>query len=111
MIAEMEIIKAICDDEDIHLFILPESTFEFFEKTAGIVIQTKDAIAIFIRDDLGKWQTVEVAAHEIGHVLQGHLSPKNEDTAEEKEEEARMFAAAFLALSVMKKYGGGDSNA
>ena len=109
MKVEMNIIKAICDDEDIHMFMLPKS--ESQERLFGVAMSDGKCHGVFVRDDLGKWETVHVAAHEVAHILSGHVHPKNEKSKEQIEQEARMFAAAFLALSVIKKYGGGDSNA
>ena len=63
--------------------------------------------AIFIPDGIGKWRTINIASHEIAHILLGHLMPDCKRPNELLEEEARKFSAAFVALSVYKEYSDG----
>ena len=107
MTATMNTIRAICDKEDIYLFYVPESDFEHHGRHFGMAMNNGESNAVFIRDKLGKWEELHVSAHEIAHIVMGHLMPNTSKPKAQQEEEAKMFAASFLALSMFKEYGGG----
>ena len=109
MKVELDVIKAICDKEIIHLFFLSDSQLKGFEQHGrhfGAAMCDGKRSAIFLREGLGKWETISIAAHEIAHVLLGHLMPDCNTPKELLEEEAKKFAAAFVALSVHGEHTG-----
>ena len=110
MKVELDVIKAICDKEIIHLFFLTDSQLEGFWRHGrhfGAAVSDGEGSAIFLRKGLGKWETISIAAHEIAHVLLGHLMPDCDRPKEQLEEDAKKFAAAFVALSVYGEYSDG----
>ena len=104
MKVEIDVIKAICDKEIIHLFFIPESEYKTAGRHLGLTMSDGETNAIFIREGLGKWETIHITAHEIAHVLLGHAMPECIRSKETLEEEAKKFAAAFVALAMHSEY-------
>lgn len=107
----MGLISEICKDNGITLHT---ATDEFmnqmqFQPTlkSGFCINMGGKHRIFIPENTGKYGQVFVAAHELAHILLGHVDancPASELPAEVQEAEANSFAGAFLALYLMKEY-------
>lgn len=63
---------------------------------------------IFYDDTAPLWKQHELIAHEVGHIIMGHLEEHCPLSSEQCETEAIVFDAVFIALMLFTQYGGFD---
>lgn len=105
----MELLTNICKDLNITMHGFNDS--DKFLRRIGLKYQAGEAYAmdidnkkhIFYDGTRDTWERNAMIAHELGHILQGHLDGVCLDT-ETKETEARSFAGSLLALMVFEQY-------
>lgn len=112
---EKGIITRICEDNGIRLM---DATDEFLDIIGicgkkresakdGLAFKYKGVPYIAINPDAGFYEQFFTAAHELGHILLGHLDGSvNNPTVQENE--ANSFAGAMLALRIFEDYGHED---
>lgn len=61
----------------------------------GMVIKTKGGYCILVRDTLSEQARNQTVAHELLHIMMGHLDDRNYLSTEEKEEEIKLMIKAF----------------
>ena len=109
------IITRICEDNGIKLTTATDDTFDIIGCSGKKRKNVKDGLAfkykgvpyIAINPDAGFYEQFFTAAHELGHLLLGHLDGSvNNPTVQENE--ANSFAGAMLALRIFEDYGHED---
>lgn len=81
-----------------------ESMPEFCRKAAGFCYNIEGRSYIFVDESRRKDRVQEVKAHEMGHVLLGHLDPNENLESEATEKEADIFGVVMYALSLYDEY-------
>ena len=100
------IITRICEDNGIKLTTATDDTFDIIG-CCGLAFKYKGVPYIAINPDAGFYEQFFTAAHELGHILLGHLDGSvNNPTVQENE--ANSFAGAMLALRIFEDYGHED---
>lgn len=104
----MDILKQMCEDERIAVkFILPDQATDILKPDTSLRIDGADPERyILLNPNKQKWEKKLVWAHELAHHIFGHLDDCSKLGTEEKENEARIFAAVFTALLIFKQYDG-----
>lgn len=74
------------------------------EKYDGFCVRLSGKYYTFYDDTLPPEQTELILAHELGHIIMGHLTDKPGLSGEQCERDADMFGVMMLALSVYDKY-------
>lgn len=100
----MGILSSICRDNGIVLCPLKENITKSFGITEmqgqGCAMSVNGKPVIMYDGEAGEWEQRFIVAHELGHVLFGHLrNPK----AEHNELEANTFAAVLTALTLFRE--------
>lgn len=100
----MGILSSICRDNGIVLCSLKENITKSFGITEmqgqGCAMLVNGKPVIMYDEEVGEWEQRFIVAHELGHVLFGHLrNPK----AEHNELEANTFAAVLTALTLFEE--------
>lgn len=106
----MNILRKICDDENIHCRHIPDDA-KALKSLSGIALKFPNGEKnILLNEDItaGKWENWLIIAHELGHLLFGHLEQTCTLTNEMKEDEARTFSCVFIALMLYDKYRSDD---
>lgn len=70
----------------------------------------EDINIIFYDDTAPLWKRRELIAHEVGHIMMGHLDGHCSLSTEQCETEAIVFDAVFIALMLFAQYGGFGTN-
>ena len=70
----------------------------------------EDINAIFYDDTASMWKQRELIAHEVGHIIMGHLDGRCPLSTKQCETEAIVFDAVFIALMLFAQYGGFGTN-
>ncbi len=108
----MGIIYDICADNNINMFYCNEEDSKVLLKNCGGACAYRHIcsdgseekfIAIDEKSKSNKWERRFLAAHELAHLLYGHLG-NFELCHEQKEHEAQTFASAFVALMLYDEY-------
>jgi len=104
-----DILRAICESEDIELFAFPH-----MPSIRGSAVQAADGFKMICYDeDAGYWEQQKIIAHEVWHHIAGHLCDHNVSDArdgmklisvKECELEAKIFAAVFTAMNLFKRF-------
>ena len=81
-----------------------ESMPEFCRKAAGFCYNIEGRSYIFVDESRLKDCVQEVKAHEMGHVLLGHLEQDKNLESEAAEREADIFGVVMYALSLYDEY-------
>lgn len=107
----MGIIREICKDSGIALHSVTDAptpvTGDCDGLKSGFCTNIGGKSRIFLPEHTGHYGQVAVAAHELAHILLGHIDtncPAYKLPIEAQESEANSFAGAFLALYLMKEY-------
>lgn len=96
----MGILGRIYKDLGIGLYVMPEETKR--EGYIGLSTYYKNKPVVFVDTERSKWTKQLTAAHELAHILFGHLSGSfDSDIAED---EARTFSCVFTALMLYDEY-------
>ena len=106
----MSILRNICDELNIPVKNCtedmdnagPGNAFAYNVRTP----EGKNEYSIFIDKDADLWEKRLQVAHELGHVILGHVKTGCVLKHDEMEQEARIFAGSFIALLMFKEYGG-----
>lgn len=77
---------------------------EYCKGIRGIAISFDAKDYIFYDSNEPPWSVRSIIAHELGHVLLGHLSPGVKLSDEYVESQADSFSAAMLALELFHIY-------
>lgn len=111
--AHKDFFSRICEDQGITMLPLQaggknldllnmdgESLF------SGLAMRLGGRDAIFYDDDAGEWEKRLICAHELGHILFGHLRQGRykKQSGEYQEQEARIFSAVITALMLYDEY-------
>ncbi len=111
----MTMFEKICKDNDITPHYYNEKFAEqHFDGTlkltaggAAVLVNNKDKY-IFIDQNKPRRYQRYVEAHELGHILLGHLDVKPDKKHDELHEtEASIFAAVFTAMEIYDRYRNG----
>lgn len=104
----MGVLNQICEDERIAVkFILPDQATDILKPDTSLRLDGADPERYILLDpNKQKWEKKLVWAHELAHHIFGHLDDCSKLGTEEKENEARIFAAVFTALLIFKQYDG-----
>lgn len=105
----------ICKDCGIKVSLLKDaeklSGIDFHSKSkgGGFAMMIGDMPLILIDDSRPRHEQRYTVAHELGHILLGHLSFRQEygKLPEFAEEEAGIFASVLLANELICRYGAG----
>lgn len=100
----MGILSSICKRNGIILYPMKENITKRFGifRTPGVgcAMSVNGKPVIMYDGEAGEWEQRFIIAHELGHILFGHLrSPE----AENNELEANTFAAVITALTLFKE--------
>ena len=76
-----------------------------FLSKKGYAVRIGERYAIIINQNTSHIEREFTAAHELGHILMGHLE-KSPVNAEHAELEANIFAAVFMAFNAAIRMGG-----
>lgn len=111
----MSIFEQICKDNDITPYYYDEEFADrhfdgTLKRTAGgaaVIVGNKDKY-IFIDRNITRRAQRYVEAHELGHILLGHLDKRSSKEHEKCfETEADIFAAVFTAMEIYEQYKNG----
>lgn len=98
------ILTKVCESENIHIRVVPEGNTKMYKNVsshdgalAAINVSNGDKY-IFLSPNQSVWERKLCVAHELAHHIFGHLNKNS--VSETDETEARMFAAAYLALEI-----------
>lgn len=103
----------ICEEQGIHMFPLQASgkildllNMDGESLSAGLALRLGEEDVIFYDDEAGAWEKQLICAHELGHVLFGHLRQGRykKQRGEYQEQEARIFSAVITALMLYDAY-------
>ena len=100
----MGILSSICKRNGIILYPMKENITKRFGifRTPGVgyTMSANGKLAIMYDGEAEPWEKNYIIAHELGHILLGHLrNPK----AEHNELEANTFAAVLTALTLFRE--------
>lgn len=102
----------VCKDYSIHVDTLAQvealNDFKFPEGSTGFAVVKDGKSVIFYDDTLPTYEQRYVVAHELGHILLGHLSHRNQALTTNPdwcETEANIFAAVLMANDIICQYG------
>lgn len=97
----MAVLADACKANDIPVLPITDKVKDYFKLPkapgAGYATMLGDRPVIFYDKDVGLWEQRFAVAHELGHVLFGHL---RRPEAFHNELEANIFAAVFTALTL-----------
>lgn len=104
----MDVLNQMCEDERIAVkLILPEQATDILKPDTALHLDGANPERYILLDpNKQKWEKNLVQAHELAHHIFGHLDDRSKLGTEEKESEARIFAAVFTALLIFKQYDG-----
>ncbi len=118
----MDILNKICKDQGIIVKGFSEEIVQDICKslTRGdnrgkayaihVTDKGEDINAIFYDDTAPLWKRRELIAHEVGHIIMGHLDGHCPLSTKQCETEAIVFDAVFIALMLFAQYGGFGTN-
>lgn len=103
----------ICEEQGIHMFPLQASgkildllNMDGESLSAELALRLGEEDVIFYDDEAGAWEKQLICAHELGHVLFGHLRQGRykKQRGEYQEQEARILSAVITALMLYDAY-------
>ena len=86
--------------EDASTIIERMGLTELDEQTDGLVFRTNGVPVILFNGDQSATARFYTVAHELGHIMLGHLDERGKRDAEYTEMEANIFASVFIAMSL-----------
>ncbi|MCL2082211.1 MAG: ImmA/IrrE family metallo-endopeptidase [Oscillospiraceae bacterium] len=99
----MKFLHDICRNESIALNCISKEKLREMKSRGGFALGKGEDKRIFVDENIWGWEACHIIAHEVGHVLMGHLD-SSEVSDDRKEQEARYFAGALMALMVFHQY-------
>lgn len=104
LLKERGVVLGRYSNETASKFIHAMGSKDTAEKYAGFCVRFRGRYYTFYDDTLPPEQVELILAHELGHIIMGHLTDKPGLSGEQCERDADMFGVMMLALSVYDNY-------